>query len=54
LDTYLEILKDINVKLAKLLEPELTEGQRLEKEFIANLQELMFRQFETLRPEETE
>jgi len=49
LDSYLEILKDINVKLAKLRQPELTEEQRLEKEFIANLKELMYRKFETLR-----
>ena len=51
LDTYVEILKDINDKLAKLLKPELTEEQRVERDFIANLKELMFRKFEALREE---
>ncbi len=49
LDTYLEILKDMNVKLAKLLKPKLTDEQRLEREFIANLKEIMYRKFEALR-----
>jgi len=52
LDTYVEILHDINHKLRRLQERRrLTAEQELERDFIANFKELMFRKFEALREE---
>ncbi|KPJ63156.1 MAG: hypothetical protein AMS15_01545 [Planctomycetes bacterium DG_23] len=52
LDAYLDILKDIKTKLTALVEVEeekLTHEQRLEKEVITNLKELIYRKFEAWR-----